>query len=163
MTIGSLDVGGNGDCFYHCVAAGLERLLLHSEAVSRHVLERIPLRIFSRDRTAVVEYLRNLCAEQIVHWSPERLLDYFVQATAQQRMGSWQERWNPTQMLRRSGLSCIDGCDTVIAVSQDPNGELGDIVLVLGHSDARIEGHGRREHRVCVTQGSTFLIVLNQD
>ena len=66
-------------------------------------------------------------------------------------------------MLRRSGLSCIDGCDTVIAVSQDPNGELGDIVLVLGHSDARIEGHGRREHRVRVTQGNALLTVLNKD
>ena len=74
-------------------------------------------------------------------------------------MGTWQERWNPTHLLRSSGLSCIVGCDTVIAVSEDPHGDQGDMIL-LGFSDARIEGQGRREHRVRVTQGNTFLNVL---
>ena len=131
MTIRSLDVGGGGDCFYHSVAAGLERLLLHSTAASRHVLRRIPLHIFSQDRRAVVKYLRNLCAEQILRWSPEELLDYFVNATFRQQLRTWQDDWNPTHMLESSGLSCIIGCDTVSAVSDDPNGDPGDIILIL--------------------------------
>ena len=160
MTIRSQDVGSGGDCFYHSVAAGLERLLLHSTAASRHVLRRIPLHIFSQDCRAVVKYLRNLCAEQILRWSWEELLDYFVQATFRQQMGTWQDDWNPTHMLESSGLSCIIGCDTVRAVSDDPHGDIGDIILILDKSDVRIQGQGRQEHRVRVPQGHNCLKVL---
>ena len=163
MTIRSLDVGEGGDCFYHSVAAGLERLLLHSTAASRHVLRRIPLHIFSHDRRAVVQYLRNLCAEQILRWSPEELLDYFVNATFQQQQRTWQEHWNPTHMLESSGLSCILGCDTVRAVSDDPHGDIGDIILILDKSDTHSQGQSRQEHRVRVPQGHTFLNVLRQN
>ena len=92
MTMRSLDVGGGGDCFDHSVAAGLDRLLLHSTAASRHVLRRIPLDIFSLDREAAVKYLRNLCAERIQRWSSEELLEYFVIATTRQQMGTWQDK-----------------------------------------------------------------------
>ena len=67
VTIRSQDVSGGGDCFYHRVAAGLERLLLHSTVASRHVLRRTPLNFFPLDRRAVVKYFRNLCVQQISH------------------------------------------------------------------------------------------------
>ena len=46
LDIHSVEVGGEGDCFYHSVAAGLETLLLHSEEAKRHVLEKLPHGIF---------------------------------------------------------------------------------------------------------------------
>ena len=55
MDIHSVEVGGEGDCFYHSVAAGLEALLLHSEEAKRHVLKHLPRGIFSGDSKQVVK------------------------------------------------------------------------------------------------------------
>ena len=74
--IHSLEVGGNGDCLCHSVAAGLERLLLQSTAASRHVLRRALLTVFSSCAQAVAQQLRNMCADQIEHWTWEELLNY---------------------------------------------------------------------------------------
>ena len=75
LDIHSVEVGGEGDCFYHSVAAGLEALLLHSEEAKRHVLNNLPRGIFSGDSKQVVKDLRCLAAKQLEHWTAEELLN----------------------------------------------------------------------------------------
>ena len=77
VNIHSVEVGGGGDCFFHSVAAGLERMLLHSHAASRHVLRHMPFEIFSTDARTIVKHLRFFCAEQIRQWPPEELFRLF--------------------------------------------------------------------------------------
>jgi hypothetical protein len=74
----------------------------------------------------------------------------------------WEDDYNPTHMLRSSGLSCIIGCDTVTAVSDDPQGDVGDIIISLEKSDARIQGQGRQEYRIRVPQGQHCLKELER-
>ena len=69
------------ETFFHSVAAGLERMLLHSTAGSRHVLRNMPLDMFSSDTRTIMKHLRFLCAEHIRQWTWEELLDYFISAT----------------------------------------------------------------------------------
>ena len=126
VDIHSLEVGGNGDCLFHSVAAGLERLLLQSTAASRHALRRVPLRVFSSGARAVVQQLRNIFAEQIEQWSWEELLNYFVTAAMNQQLRTWNDQWNPTALFGDLHLECIIGCDIFRAISDNHYGDIGN-------------------------------------
>ena len=158
--IHSMEVGGNGDCLFHSVAAGLEHLLLESTAASRHVLHRIPLTVCSSGKLAVVQHLRNMCAEQIETWSWEELLNYYVRASMDQNLGEWRDLWNPTALLRDHNFEILIGCDTVRAVSDNPNGDIGDIFVIIDKSDARVGGNTSQQLQTPIPQGRAFLIAL---
>jgi hypothetical protein len=160
VDIRSSEVGGDGDCLFHSVAAGLEHLLLESTAASRHVLRHVPLTVFSSDRLAVVQHLRNMCAEQIDTWSWEELLNYYVRACMDQELGEWRDLWNPTALLREYNLEILIGCDTVRAVSDNPNGDVGDIFIIIDKSDARVGGNTSQQLQTPIAQGRAFLMAL---
>ena len=119
--------------------------------------------IFSTDTRTIVKHLRFLCAEQIRQWPPEELLDYFISATFRYNMKTWQDQWNPVTILEECGLSCIMGYDTVRAVSDDPNGNEGDILLIVDLSDAHSAGQARQERQIRITQGLAYLNLLRQE
>ena len=160
VDIHSLEVGGDGDCLFHSVAAGLEHLLLESTAASRHVLRHVPLTVFSSGKLAVVQHLRNMCAEQIDKWSWEELLNYYVRASMDQELGEWRDLWNPTALLREYNLDILIGCDTVRAVSDNPNGDVGDIFIIIDKSDARVGGNTSQQLQTPIAQGRAFLMAL---
>ena len=160
VSLHSMEVGGNGDCLFHSVAAGLEHLLLESTAASRHVLHRIPLTVFSSGKLAVVQHLRNMCAQQIETWSWEELLNYFVRASMDQNLGEWRDEWNPSDLLRDHNLEVLIGCDAVRAVSDNPNGDVGDIFIIIDKSDARVGGNTSQQLQTPIAQGRAFLIAL---
>ena len=160
LDIHSVEVGGEGDCFYHSVGAGLETLLLHSEEAKRHVLQKLPRGIFTGDSKQVVKDLRCLAAKQLRHWTAEDLLNYFVNATSDQRLGQWRDGWNPTELLHASQLSCIIGCETVQAVGTHLHGDPGDIIISMRRANANPGGGEPEELLTLVPQGETHIATL---
>ena len=65
-------------------------------------------------------------------------------------------------MLHNCGLSCIIGYDTVTAVSDNPHGDPGDIVLILTSTNTAREGEHAQEHHIPVQQGITSLAILRR-
>ena len=104
--------------------------------------------------------LRCLAAQQLEHWTAEDLLNYFVNATSDQRLGQWRDNWDPTALLHASQLSCIIGCETVQAVGIDSHGDQGDIIISLRRAHANPGGGGAEELLIPVTQGETHIATL---
>ena len=160
LDIHSIEVGGEGDCFYHSVAAGLETLLLYSEEAKRHVLAKLPHGIFSGNKIRVVRELRSLAAKQLEQWTPEEVLNYFVNATSQQRLGQWRDNWKPVEILHASQLSCILDCETVQAVGPYKDGDPGDIIISMRKANANPGGGPPEELLAPVLQGQTHIATL---
>ena len=160
--IRALEAGGGGDCLYHSFAAALEQMLRRDHDAARHVLQKIPLNVFSGGKLAVVAFLRRLSAEAMDAWAPETFLDYVVSRAMDMRLGSlggFEDEWNPCQLLQACGFSCLLDCESVLAYGDAPDGDAGDATCRIVRTDPHRHG-AREEQLVVVPQGHSCLAAL---
>jgi hypothetical protein len=117
----SLEAGGEGDCLFHSIAAGLEQMLQdtsHNSEAVQFVLKRIPLRDFALGKDHMVQCLRNHVADRMRDLQDFELLDTLVSYMWQD---NWRDGWNPAELLRRCGFEALQHATTVLAVQIHAN------------------------------------------
>ena len=103
----SLEAGGEGDCLFHSIAAGLEQMLQdtsHNSEAVQFVLNKIPLRDFAKGKDHMVQCLRNHVADRMRDLQDFELLDTLVSYMWQD---NWRDGWNPAELLRRCGFEAL--------------------------------------------------------
>jgi len=104
-----------------------------------------------------------MCAEELIQWSWEDLLNYFLSGIMNQQLGQWRDEWNPHDLLWQNDLDCLIGYDTVRAVSDDPRGDPGDILIFADKTPADPTEGQRQEFIIPIQQGRAFLTGLQAD
>ena len=168
--IRAMETGGGGDCLFHSCATALGKML-HSVSdpeAAQHVLAKFPSdemlhRFTSKER--IVQCLRELAARGFQQWSPEAFLDYVVRAATDNRLGSFEDSWDPEELLLRCGFECLldendSLAESVLAFEEKNN---GDAVLRVAFTDST-PGAGPRVERVhCVSDGVVKYWTLVQE
>ena len=155
----ALEAGGGGDCLFHSVATILELMVQQNHEAAQHVLARIPLDVLTGTKSRAVRHLRELSASTMTRWPPEVFLDYVLCRVMDQRLGSFQDAWNPQELLQQAGFGELLHCESVLAFGDAPDGDPGDITMRCSFNDARAGGSAQ-ERLINVRQGQTFLADL---
>ena len=92
-------------------------------------------------------------------WPPEALLDYVLCRRFDQRLGSFEDGWDPERILRDCGFVSIVDCESVLAFGDAVDGDPGDIVMRVAFNDGR-RGGSREECLIPLPQGRTCLAQL---
>ena len=125
----SLEAGGDGDCFFHAVAAGLENMFLDPEARD-HISQHFQQADFQHGKLHIVAKLRNMVAEHIACFPPETLLEMALSFRRQQRLRvNWHDDWDPLGVLRASGFASLQDADAIQAIGPNEDGRATDIVV----------------------------------
>ena len=150
---------------FHSVAAALEQMLQLSPAAAQHVLSKMPrtenpLQVFT-DKRLAVDWLRDLSAQALEHWPPEKFLDYVLRAAMSEQLRAFEDRWSPVGLLRDARFDCLIDqghiAESVLAFEDTPD---GDAVMRVAYTRA-VEGGGTREERLIrVEQGPARLFHL---
>jgi hypothetical protein len=99
-----------------------------SEA-SEHIRQHFSVDDFKQGKQHLVQKLRLRVALSLESLTPEELLEILVGSVQSWRGNSWQEEWNPVEILISCGLSTLLYADTVEAVGPNEDGQPGDIVV----------------------------------
>ena len=160
----SLDAGGDGDCLFHSIGAGLAYMLNSNGPAAAHLRDRcsefvLPL---TKSRLEVVRHLRNLTATGVMKSDDTDFLNLLVSASLQEKGGVWHDRWSPSRLLFMHSFGELVGCDAVRAVGPNPspNAESGDIIVALTRTIARPNGGSSDEMYLPVIQGESLLVAL---
>ena len=103
--------------------------------------------------------LRRLSANALSIWPPEALLDYVLRACMDAQLGSFEDEWDPQQVLASTGFKCLIGCESVLAFGVEPN---GDATLRVACTHARAGGGDRREEILLLESGEAHLRSLRE-
>ena len=108
--IRSLEVGGGGDCLFHSFATVLAKMLTCGADASEHVFARMTgendLQHFV-DKPSIVRYLRQRSAQAFEGWEPEAVFDLILTCAVRQRLGSFEDEWDPENLLVGNGFACL--------------------------------------------------------
>ena len=163
--IRALEAGGGGDCLFHSFAAALEQMLQLDPSAAKHVLNKIPMEVFTGSKDRAVAQLRSMSASCMDHWHPERFLDYVVGRSIDQALGplgGFRDGWDPIGLLHTCGFHCLVGCESVLAFGDAVDGDPGDVSLRVARTEARFGAGGREERIELVVQGRSKLAELRQ-
>ena len=160
--IRSLESGGGGDCLFHSFAAAFEQMIQRDPDAGRHILARASLESFTGSSRVVVNMLRDLSASAVLRWHEEKLLDYVLNRVMNQRLGTFQDSWNPRELMVRCGFECLLDCETILSFGPVPDGDPNDAAVRVARTVARRGGGAREETIIVVPQGMTKLVTLRE-
>ena len=80
-----------------------------------------------------------------------------------QRLGEWDDHWNPRDLLLRNNFGSILEADAVRALGADPEGGPSDIILSIDHSVAEPGAGDRADRLIHMTDGEVHLPLLLGD
>ena len=75
-----------------------------------------------------------------------------------QRLGTFLDAWDPTELLEQNGFECVLGCDSVLACGDSPDGDDGDLRLRLVYTNE----HRSWQQLVDVRGGRVRLLALGE-
>jgi len=148
-------------------------MILEDELAARHILQRIPLHIFTQGKSSVMKELRRLSANALSTYTPEVLLDYALVACMQKRHASFRrpgeenifrDEWDPQEIMASNGFRRLQNrygvwADSVLSFQAEAD---GDATLLVAYTDARSGGGARREEVIRVTHGAVYLNDLRE-
>ena len=142
VTLRVLEAGGGGDCLFHAIGAGLEKMLRDDGPAAHHVLAHLPQEHFTQGKPHLVKTLRTLVAQRfIANSTAEEFLNAVLNFRAQQQQGrAWQDAWDPSHLLCHCGFEFLLGAETVEAVGPNDDGRPEDI-LVTSRSTGDLQIH----------------------
>ena len=130
------EAGRGGDSLFHSIAGAMEHLCRQNKEARRLYERCLGSQIWHGTRKEAVQCLRGIAAsgfldEKIV--PHETFLDHLLTQVHLQNMGSFLDHWSktPRDLIQEYGFSCLEYAETVEAVSADPNGDRGDMILVV--------------------------------
>ena len=109
------EAGGGGDCLFHSFAAAL-KFMSESPAAVAHMEAVAPAVDLDKGGMEAVLQLRDLVAVEMLQWSDEDFLDFLILAASRESAQIWPDAWSPSQLLRTSAFSILQGCESVLAV-----------------------------------------------
>jgi hypothetical protein len=162
--ISSLECGGGGDCLYHSIGAGLERML--REGHELHASPHVPAGVFDGQRVTIVAHLRRLSATAWKEQTDEDVINYVVCAARRADNDDWLDMWSPKSILKQLQLQflCGAGDDDVVVKAIGPNqfGDAGDLIFVVNQTEANKQGGVQVERYVPVLQGTSVMANLRE-
>ena len=117
-------------------------MLVGGNSSAAHVFKRIPPRVWRDGERSVMTWLRGLSVHALSSWTPEDLLDYVLRARMDQRMGQFEDQWEPLSLLSSTGFGFLETCESVLAVGEELN---GDATLRVAFTETYAGGGARRE------------------
>ena len=157
-----LEAGGRGDCLFHSIGAALEQMLQGDPVAATHLRARCDVGIFQKSTQHVVQFLRNVTAESLLHWEDAALLNLLACCSLSERSGDWQDGWSPSRLLRTHNFGELVGCDAVRAVGPNPhpNADRDDIVVALTRSSAHAGAAASDEILLPIPEGASYFAAL---
>ena len=79
-----------------------------------------------------------------------------------QQLGTFQDSWNPRELMVRCGFECLLDCETILSFGPVPDGDPNDAAVRVARTVARRGGGAREETIIVVPQGMTKLVTLRE-
>ena len=157
-----LEAGGRGDCLFHSIGAALEQMLQGDPLAATHLRARCDVGMFQQSTQHVVQFLRNVTAESLLHWEDAALLNLLACYSLSERSGHWQDGWSPSRLLHTHNFGELVGCDAVRAMGPNPhpNADRDDIVVALTRSSAHAGAAASEEILLPISQGASYFAAL---
>ena len=153
----SIDYGANGDCLFYSVAGALGTMLAQNAIAAEHVLMRISVELFYAGKNHVMLELRRLSASQLSSWPPEALLDYLLRACMDSTLGSFEDEWEPREIMFDTGFGSLLNAESILAVECCHD---GDLLMRVARTQAQVGAGPRNEEIIRIGNGVAQLATL---
>ena len=102
-----------------------------------------------------------MAAQRFDRWQPEQFLDTVLQKAMYQRLGTFQDEWNPLMHLGTHGFHelCAEHVESVMAFEEKEN---GDAKLLVASTNAETGGAARAETPLTIPDGIAALAQLRR-
>ena len=147
---------------FHSIGAALEQMLQGDPLAATHLRARCDVGMFQQSTQHVVQFLRNVTAESLLHWEDAALLNLLAGYSLSERSGHWQDGWSPSRLLHTHNFGELVGCDAVRAMGPNPhpNADGDDIVIALTRSSAHAGAAASEEILLPIPQGASYFAAL---
>jgi hypothetical protein len=100
--IGAIEAGGAGDCLYHSISKGIQKIKQDIPS-----LIGIKEELYNNGKRFDMSSLRRISAIGLDYLSLEKFVNYYINFIGQESAGVWLDNWSPTNLAIKLGKNIL--------------------------------------------------------